>query len=115
MLRAQKNFIKKISKYKKNIAGYGASARSSTLLNFCKIDNKKIKVIFDKNSLKHNLYTAGSNIKIVNPAKNYIKKFSCILILAWNFEKEIINYIKKTGFKGKLISVLPKVKITNVN
>lgn len=114
-LEHRKILLKKISRHKKNIAGYGASARSSTLLNFCKIDNKKINVIFDKNSLKHNLYTAGSNIKIINPTKNFIKKFSCILILAWNFEKEIINYIKKTGYKGKLISVLPKVKITNVN
>jgi 2-polyprenyl-3-methyl-5-hydroxy-6-metoxy-1,4-benzoquinol methylase len=100
---------------KKNIAGYGASARSSTLLNFCGIDNKKIKFIFDKNPLKHNLYTAGSNIKILIPTKKLIKKFSCILILAWNFEKEIISYLKKNGFKGELIVVLPKIKSLNVS
>ena len=98
-----------------NIAGYGASARSSTLLNFCKINNDYLKIIFDKNHLKHNLYTAGSNIRIINPTKKLIKKFGCILILAWNFEKEIISFIKKCGFKGKLIIVLPKIRILNVN
>ena len=100
---------------KKNTAGYGASARSSTLLNFCNINNKKIKVIFDKNPLKNNLYTAGSNIKIILPSKKDINKFSNILILAWNFKREIVNYIKKTNFKGKLIIVLPKIKVVNVN
>ena len=111
----KKTLIKKISKIDGGIAGYGASARSSTLLNFCKINNKILKIIFDKNPLKHNLYTAGSNIKILSPTKKLIKKFNCILILAWNFEKEIIKYLKKNGFKGKLIVVLPKIKSLNVN
>jgi 2-polyprenyl-3-methyl-5-hydroxy-6-metoxy-1,4-benzoquinol methylase len=112
----KKTLLKKINDNKiGNIAGYGASARSSTLLNFCKINNDYLKVIFDKNSLKHKLYTAGSNIQIMSPTKKMIKKFRCILILAWNFEKEIIRFIKKSGFKGKLIVVLPKIKILNVN
>lgn len=111
----KKMLMKKISMIKDSIAGYGASARSSTLLNFCKINNRNLKIIFDKNPLKHNLYTAGSNIKILSPTKKLIKKFSCILILAWNFETEIVNYLKKNGFKGKLIVVLPKIKSLNVS
>ncbi len=100
-----------ISKYK-NIYGYGASARSSTLLNYCKITNKNIKAIFDKNPIKHNLFTAGSNIKILNPSIAEIKKTETILILAWNFEKEIIHFLKKKmKFKGNLIVVLPKIKV----
>lgn len=114
-LAHKQSLLKIISKLKKNTAGYGASARSSTLLNFCNINNKKIKVIFDKNPLKNNLYTAGSNIKIILPSKKDINKFSNILILAWNFKREIVNYIKKTNFKGKLIIVLPKIKVVNVN
>ncbi len=114
-LSHKNNLFKTISKLKESIAGYGASARSSTLINFCKIDNEKIKVIFDKNPLKHNLYTAGSNIKIIKPSKKDIKKFSNILILAWNFDREIVSYIKKTDFRGKLIIVLPKIKVVNVN
>jgi len=44
-----------------NIVGYGASARSSTLLNFCGIDNKYLSFIADQNELKHNRYTPGSS------------------------------------------------------
>ena len=100
-----------MSKIKGEIYGFGASARSSTLLNYCKITNKKIKYIFDKNSLKHNLYTAGTNIKIIKPLIKVIKKLNHIVVLAWNFEKEIVYYLKyKMKFKGKIIVVLPKVK-----
>ena len=56
----------------KEIFGYGASARSSTLLNFCNLDNSKIDFIIDQNPLKHNLYTPGKNIPIYsfkNPKK----------------------------------------------
>ena len=61
---------KLIKNFKKSeIVGYGASARSSTLLNYCGINSKRIKFIFDKNSLKHNLFTAGTNIQIKNQIK----------------------------------------------
>ena len=57
------------------IFGYGASARSSTLLNFCDLNNSKINFIIDQNPLKHNLYTPGTNIPIYSfkKAKNKIK------------------------------------------
>ncbi len=95
---------------KTKVIGYGASARSSTLLNFCKIDHKVIEYIIDKNPLKHNMFTPGTNIKIVSP--EYFKKdminVKIIIILAWNFESEIILELNKLGYKGKIITPLPK-------
>lgn len=108
---------KQVDKYKKHeIIGYGASARSSTLLNYCGINSKKIKFIFDKNTLKHNLFTAGTNIQIKKPNKNYLRNIKCVVVLAWNFKNEIIKFLKNNlRFKGKLIIVLPKIKVINVN
>ena len=100
-----------ISKMQGKIYAFGASARSSTLLNFCKISNNTITNIFDNNPLKQNLYTAGTNIKIIKPNIELIKKINNIVVLAWNFEKEIINYLKnKIRFKGLIVVVLPKIK-----
>jgi len=48
----------------RGIAGYGASARSSTLLNFCGIGSEYISMIADQNPLKHKSFTAGSGILI---------------------------------------------------
>lgn len=111
-----KNLLKKKLEYfvskKLTIAGYGASARSSTLLNYCKITNKHLKFIADKNSMKKNLFTPGSGILIKNPTKSIFKDVNCIFILAWNFKDEIIKYLKKIKFKGTIVTVLPKIKIT---
>ena len=92
------------------ICGYGASARSSTLLNYLKLENNSLKKIFDINILKNNLYTPGTNIKIEFPTKNKIQSSNIIFLLAWNFKKEVINFLKSKGFKGKILQPLPKIK-----
>ena len=93
----------------KKIPAYGASARSSTLLNFCGINSEHISVVIDKNSLKEGLYTAGSNIPIVSfqDGLDEIEKSNQILLLAWNFQDEIISELREAGFKGQFIIPLP--------
>ena len=54
------SLIKLINSIKGDVYGYGASARSSTLLNFAKLDHNKIKFIMDKNKLKNDLFTPGT-------------------------------------------------------
>lgn len=114
-----KKFLDKLKKIKlkNNLFGYGASARSSTLLNYSKIDNKLIDFIIDKNFLKNSKYTAGSKIKIISPrnAQKKIEKYQYCVLLAWNFKKEIIADLKKLKFKGKVLVPLPKtIKVYNV-
>ena len=103
-----KETLKKL-KTKYDLIGYGASARSSTLLNFSGIDNSIISKIIDKNKLKRNKFTPGSGIKILD-YENIIEKISnynLVVILAWNFKNEIINDLKKNGYKGKFLVPLP--------
>lgn len=110
-IKHSKNFKLKIEKLSKsyNIIGYGASARSSTLLNFCNINSKIIKKIVDKNKLKKNKFTPGSSIKILdyNDIIKKIPNYNLVVILAWNFKKEIIADLKRNGFKGKFLIPLP--------
>lgn len=90
------------------IIGYGASARSSTMLNFCEIDCNKIKVIADQNELKQGYYTPGTKIKIVEPQEALSTKPDAIILLAWNFKNEIINILRREyKYKGKIIVPLP--------
>ncbi|OGD63357.1 hypothetical protein A2160_02640 [Candidatus Beckwithbacteria bacterium RBG_13_42_9] len=95
---------------KKNgpVVGYGASARSSTLLNFCVIDTRLVSVIADQNIIKHNYFTAGTHIPIKNPYLVMKEKPKYVLILAWNFAEEIMMILKeKYHFKGRCILPLP--------
>jgi SAM-dependent methyltransferase len=92
----------------KKLIGYGASARSSTLLNFSEINHNHLLCIADQNPLKHNKYTPGTNILIVSPEEALKHKPSTIVILAWNFKDEIIQDLREKGFFGNVIIPLPK-------
>jgi hypothetical protein len=90
------------------LIAYGASARSSTLMNFAGISNSEIECVIDRNSIKHGLYTPGTNILIVSYEEG-LKKLDGkhLLLLAWNFEAEIVQDLRASGFKGDIIVPLP--------
>ncbi len=102
-----KNMIKSELDAGKKIIGYGASARSSTLLNFCDINHNHLICVADQNPLKHNRYTPGTNILIVSPDRALEEKPDTVVILAWNFKDEIIEDLSNKGFKGNVIVPLP--------
>jgi len=90
------------------VVGYGASARSSTLLNFCGIDTRFVSVIADQSPLKHKHYTAGNHIPIASPEEVMKENPQCVLILAWNFADEIIGILRgKFNYAGKCVLPLP--------
>ena len=96
-----------LQKFKLNgkLFAYGASARSSTLLNYAKIDNRYIDFIIDQNKLKEGYYAPGSSIKILrfNKVSKLLKKYKFMILLAWNFKTEIQKFLSKKEFKGKII------------
>ncbi|MDC1122781.1 class I SAM-dependent methyltransferase [Nitrospinaceae bacterium] len=99
-----------VADYAKNgkLVAYGASARSSTLMNFAGISAKEIDCVVDRNPIKHGLYTPGTNIPIVSYDEG-LKKLDGkhLLLLAWNFEEEIVKDLRASGFKGDIIVPLP--------
>ena len=105
----RQKFLKIINKFSgKSLIGYGASARSSTLLNYCGINSKIIPIIADKNPLKYKLFTAGTHILIDSPDNVFKDKPDVVIILAWNFSKEIITMLQqKYNYKGNYIIPLP--------
>jgi hypothetical protein len=90
------------------IVGYGASARSSTLLNFCGINKDTISAIADQNPLKHAKYTAGSHIPIRSPEAVLGTDPNVVVILGWNFYDEIKDLLlNRFGYSGRIIRPLP--------
>lgn len=92
----------------KRLIGYGASARSSTLLNYCGIDHRHLEVVADQNALKHGRYTPGTDIPIVTPEQAFACRPDSVLLLAWNFREEILAQIRDDyGWHGEVIVPLP--------
>ena len=84
--------------------GYGASARSSTLLNFCGINHRHLVCIADGNPIKQGKFTAGTDIPIVSPDEAFAKKPDIVLLLAWNFEDEIVKWTNLDSTPHKIKS-----------
>ena len=96
----------------KKIIGYGATAKSCTVLNFCKIKKEKINYFYDTTSYKIGKYLPGSKIKIKKYKKLNRKTADYVFLGAWNFKDEIFrkekSFIKKGG---KFITHVPSPKI----
>ena len=106
------NIFRKLKKKKFRIIGYGATAKSCTVLNYCKIDNKFIDYFYDTTSYKIGSYLPGSKILIKKYKKLNKKKIDIAFLGAWNFKEEIFkkekNYIKKGG-KFIIHTPVPKI------
>lgn len=90
------------------LIAYGASARSSTLMNFVGITNQEIDCVIDRNPIKQGLFTPGTNIQIVSYEEGLARlDGKNLLLLAWNFEEEIVGDLRASGFRGDIIVPLP--------
>ena len=103
-----KQLLERIHQAGRTVVGYGASARSSTLLNFCGIGPELVVAIADQNPWKQGRYTAGNHIPIVAPEQALGRNPDYVLILGWNFADEIISILKtKYRYGGGVILPLP--------
>ena len=88
--KIRENIIKNLRKLKEDnklVIGYGAPAKATTALNFFGV-TKEIDFIVEDNKLKHNKFVPG--VKIPIKKKSEIKnKKNTIVVLAWNFFKDI--------------------------
>ena len=105
--------LEKLKTEGKTIAGYGASGRGTTIMNYCDIDDKYLDYVIDDAPAKHGFYTPGTHLPI--KPWEYIEKVGSpdyILLLAWAFVDEVLAKRKDYTEKGgKFIIPLPEVKI----
>ena len=104
--------LTKLKNSNKKIVAYGAAAKGNILLNYCNIGNSLIDFAVDSTPYKQGLYTPGTHIRIFPEAEIIKRKPDYILILAWNFAKEIMEKEKKYKVNGgKFIIPVPAVTI----
>jgi len=96
----------------KTIIGYGAAAKGNTFMSYIGIDDKYLDYIADLSQFKQGLFFSGNHLPIVSPDKLVEDMPDYVLILAWNFSKEIISQQEKyRALGGKFIVPIPELKI----
>jgi len=94
------NIFDNLIKKNKRIIGYGATAKSCTILNYCNINHKKINFFYDTTSFKIGSYLPGSKIEIKKYKKLDNRKIDYVFLGAWNFKNEIFKKEKTFINKG---------------
>ncbi|MFI6908557.1 methyltransferase domain-containing protein [Nonomuraea sp. NPDC050394] len=94
------------------IYGYGATAKSATVLNYCGIGPELLTFVSDTTPAKQGRLTPGTHIPVLGPEAFRDPYPDYALLLAWNHAEEIMA--KETGFResgGRWILYVPDVHV----
>jgi methylation protein EvaC len=96
----------------RRVVGYGATSKSTTVINYCGITTEHISYISDTTPIKQGKLSPGAHIP-VRAYQEFQKSFpDYALLFAWNHSAEIME--KEAEFAaagGKWIYYVPKVEV----
>ena len=96
----------------KRIAGYGATSKSTTILNYCGIGPDVIDFISDTTPIKQGKFTPGMHIPVKSHEAFQANPPDFALLFAWNHAEEIMSKEKAfTSSGGRWIVHVPKVQV----
>lgn len=96
----------------KRVVGYGATSKSTTVINFCGITPDLVEYISDTTPIKQGKFSPGAHIP-VRPYEDFAHNHpDYALLFAWNHRDEIMA--KERAFRqagGKWIVFVPQVQV----
>jgi SAM-dependent methyltransferase len=97
-----------IEHYKdKKICAFGASARSSTILNALGSSATRILSIAENNHRKWGKYSPGVGLPIEPVEKMLSRDPDLIILFPFNFKTEILQQLSRTGWSGSVLLPIP--------
>ena len=112
MGRELRGLLQRLKAEGKRVAGYGAAAKGTILLNHFRIGADDLIWIADKNPHKHGLYVPGVKVPIVGTDRIGADAPDYLLILPWNHRDEIMRQQAEFARRGgRFIIPIPRPRI----
>ncbi|MFH1039284.1 MAG: class I SAM-dependent methyltransferase [PVC group bacterium] len=106
------DLLRGLKKQGRSIAGYGAAAKGSILLNTFGLGADVLDFVVDRSTYKQGKYMPGVHVPISPPARLLEEMPDYVLLLAWNFRQEILEQQAEYRHRGgHFIIPIPEVKI----
>ena len=106
------NRLQKLKQQNRRVVGYGATSKSTTVINYCGIGPDLVEFISDTTPIKQGKFSPGMHIPVL-PYQEFIKDYpDYALLFAWNHGIEIMG--KEEDFirsGGKWLIYVPKIKV----
>jgi methylation protein EvaC len=104
--------LKDLKAQGKRVAGYAATSKSTTVLNYCDIGPDLIEYICDTTPIKQGKFSPGAHIPVVPYETFKSNPPDYAVLLAWNHAEEIMAKEKEyVSAGGKWIVHVPEVKV----
>ena len=113
--KSKNDLVELLTKLKdegKRVVSIGATSKSTTVFNYCGIDESLIECITDTTPDKQGLLAPGSHIPVVDRESVNLNDYDYAFLGAWNFKDVIAN--KEREFVengGKFITHVPEVMV----
>jgi methylation protein EvaC len=105
------DLLNQLKRQGKRVVGYGATSKSTTVTNYCRIGPDLIEYISDTTPGKQGKYNPGTHIPVV-PYERFRESYpDYALLFAWNHGEEILE--KEKAFEnlgGRFITYVPSVQ-----
>jgi SAM-dependent methyltransferase len=96
----------------KTVAGYGAPAKSTTLLNYCGVGVESIAFTVDRNPYKQGRFLPGTRIPIYAPDILIEKQPDYVIIFPWNLAAEIKAQMTDVeAWGGRFVVPIPRTAV----
>ena len=99
----------------KTVAGYGAPAKATVLLNYCGIGTDLLPYTVDTTPYKQGKFIPGTGQTIYHPEVLPKERPDYLLIFPWNLKKEIIENISAQVHEwgGKFVTAIPRLEVVD--
>ncbi len=105
-------FLHEAKRSGKRVAGYGAAAKATTLLNFAGVRSDAIPYVADKSPHKQGHYIPGVRVPIVAPDRIRADKPDYVVIFPWNVAAEIRAELADVRTWGaRFVLAIPELRV----